>query len=207
MDSLTISLFLENRASDCIVTKWSSWDRANRIHGGLDKAIINSVNWFEECWPHLPHYWTGNHDKLQQFAQDTIEYSEKCQEISAKSLTVRNSLLTMAEKIQLFGDSVIKAIDSTSAGTRTDNLTQAQIEQFDSSLLNIEDTSCVQSFSSYMEALQESVSTSLAEVSTFQNKISELKFFLVNKVRPVVDGALEFSFPDITMRIKHIRET
>jgi hypothetical protein len=112
----------------------------------------------------------------------------------------------MAENIQRFGNSVIEVIDGTSAGINTQNFTQAQIDAFDSSLLSVDDVSCVQSFSSYMDALRESISSSLNDVSTFQNKVSALKFLLANSVRPAVDGALDFSFPDTTSSINNARK-
>jgi len=204
MDSSTINLFLEEEASTCLDTKWSYWALIEDSEGWLC-ALLGSVSWFEECWPHLPHYWSGDSKKLEQFALDTITYSNTRKYLGAETLAVRSKLLNIAENIQLFGDSVIKAIDGTSAGTNTQNLSQAQIDDFNSSLLSIEDSGCVQSFSSHMDALRESISGALDDVSTFQSKVSKLKFLLANNVRPNVEGALAFSYPRETSSINDAR--
>ena len=205
MDRFTIKLFLEDKASDCIDMTLPHWRNMRPGTRDWENALIGNVRMFEEHWPDKEHYWQGSPEKLRQFAHDSLEYSQICQNLSTQTSSIRNNLLNMSEKIQLFGSSVISVINSSSAGTDTGNLNQDQIDQFDSSLLSVEDIRCVQSFESYMEALKESITNSLVEVSSYQNKVSELKALVVNKIRPTVDGALAFSYPFITALINECR--
>lgn len=204
MDSSTINLFLEEEMSICLNTNLSYW-RIIENSRGWHNTLLGSFNSFEKCWPQLPHYWSGDHKKLEQFANDTATYSDARKYLGTETLAVRSKLLNIEENIQLFGASVIKVIDGTSASTNTQNLSQAQIDDFNSTLLSIEDAGCVQSFSSHMDALRESISSALDDVSEFQSKISELKFLLANSVRPAIDGALAFSYPFLTSVINSAR--
>lgn len=189
MDSATMDLFLEGEESACLFGGFGYWELVEHPEN-WKATLLEAVSFFEERAPFEPHYWSGDIRKLEQFADDTATYLNTGKYLSAETLAVRSNLLNIAEKIQLFGISVIRAIDGTPAGTSTQNLSQAQIDVFDSSLLSIEDIGCVQNFSSHMDALRYSISSAMDEVSTFQSKISELKVLLANSVRPTVDGAL-----------------
>jgi len=204
MDNSTIGLFLEDNTSQCLSNRLF-WDSIQSIDGWA-ATLRESINWHEECFPDIPHYWSNDSEKLEKLIQDFTIYSDTRKHLANETLNIRNMLLTMAESIQLFGNSVINVIDSTAAGTNTKNFTQAQVDQFDSSLLNIEDSARVQSFSSHMDSLRDATSSALETVSTFQSKISDLKLLLVNSLRPAVDGALFFNNPELVTFTKEVRE-
>ncbi|WP_339560461.1 hypothetical protein [Pseudomonas sp. EA_65y_Pfl1_P113] len=190
VDKLTIDLFLVENSSNCLKPKWNYWSVIEAMNDGWEATLLDAVKWFEERWPGKSHYWSGDQKKLEQFAKDLNTYAESYDDLDVETLAVRNDLLIIAEKINLFGDSVIKVIDNTSAGTNTQNFTQAQIDALDASLLSVNDCAGVLSFSSYMDALSNATSNAVDQVSAYQKKISDLKLLLANNVRPTVDGAL-----------------
>lgn len=187
MDSLTVDLFLEDNSSKFLRSDWNYW---NQFYPNNSPTTQEIVDWIEEGSPSPNNYWSGDSQKLERFADDFVTYANSRNYIFTQTLNLRSNLLKIADNIHLFGNSVMTVIAGTSAGTNTQNLTQADIDALDSSLLSIEDCACVQSFSSYMDALLQTTSSALNDVSTFQNKISELKLLITNNLQPTTMGVL-----------------
>jgi hypothetical protein len=192
MDSLTIDLFLEDNSSKFLRSGWNYW---NLFHPDNSPTTQGIVNWVEMGSPSPNNYWSGDSQKLERFADDFVTYANSRNYIFTQTLNLRSNLLKIADNIHLFGNSVMTVIAGTSAGTYTQNLTQADIDALDSSLLSIEDCACVQSFSSHMDALLQTTSSALNDVSTFQNKISELKLLITNNLQPTTMGVLALFAP------------
>ncbi|WP_339560462.1 hypothetical protein [Pseudomonas sp. EA_65y_Pfl1_P113] len=194
MDASVITLFLDESSSKCISSENFFLDEISNS-GGWKYVLLDAVDWHNKTWSNQPHYWTGHQNKREQFAENAETYSALREHLSEETFSVRGKLLHIAENLQLFGSSAIELIDSSSAGTNTQNFTQAQIDSLDSSLLSVEDCSCVQSFSSHMDALYTTTSSALEDVAIFQNKVSECKLLLANNVRPTIEAVLAFNCP------------
>ncbi|WP_339517899.1 hypothetical protein [Pseudomonas proteolytica] len=205
MDRLTIDLFFEDGTSSCLSPRWRHWNRIMQkrsFHSILFSDIAN----YERYNPNTPHYWSNDRDRLEQFARNVEFYIVTRKELSQETLSTRKNLLFIANNIQLFGDSVIKVIDSTEAGMNMQSFTQAQIAELNSSILSIQDASQVQNLSNYIQALQDTTSSALEDVSKFQKKVSDLKVLLANDVRPVINAALATSLHGLAPNLTNLMD-
>lgn len=162
---------------------------------------------FEENYGDVPHYWKGKGAELDRFIKNAIRFHRDGDAIAERSLLVRSEIIDIANNVQRFGESVISIINNTSAETkRVDHLSQFEIDQFDASLLSVEDICQRNSLSSHMEALQTTTSTAFNRVSAFQNTVSEFKHFVVNDLRPYVEGPINQAFPKTAPLLEAVRE-